>query len=500
VLADAVMTALDLNNIFSIYKYEMGAAMYQELYDRLKAYGQEHLLRFWDSLDDAGKEKLAGQINELDLEQLSELIKSYVMQKPVTEIPADLQPAPFYPLAPKDEVQKELYSKALAKGEELLKAGKVSALTVAGGQGTRLGFDGPKGTYPIAPVSGKTLFQYFAESLRRAGEKYGSELTWYIMTSLLNNEQTIKFFEDNNYFGMNPDKVVFFVQGTMPAIDYDGKLLLGDKDSLALAPDGHGGTLLALKKSGALARMEKEGVEYISYFQVDNPLVSVVNPLLIGLHALDKAEMSAIMLAKTGPFEKLGNFCVSSNRLEIIEYSDLPDELAEARNADGSLKFIAGSPAIHVISCDFVERLTAGGRLQLPWHRADKKIPFVNADGETTAPESPNGVKLESFIFDALPLAEKTMVLEADREEEFAPTKNKTGVDSVESCREMMCERDARRLERVGVTVPRDSEGKPAIDIEISPLSVIDDDDARVYCLNRGIKDLTDETKAVYLQ
>jgi UDP-N-acetylglucosamine/UDP-N-acetylgalactosamine diphosphorylase len=245
--------------------------------------------------------------------------------------------------------------------------------------------------------------------------------------------------------------------------------------------------------------MKSDGVEYISYFQVDNPLVSVVDPLFIGLHALEKSDMSAIMLAKTNAFEKLGNFCVSANKLMIIEYSDLPENLAKAKNSDGSLKFIAGSPAIHVLSRKFVDDLTKDGRLQLPWHRADKKIKFINDNGDLIVPDENNGVKLESFIFDALELAAKTMVLEAAREEEFAPTKNKTGVDSIESCREMLIERDAKRLEKAGVKVPRDLAGKVSVKLEISPLVVIDDEDARYYCQKENLSEIDISEKEVYL-
>lgn len=471
----------------------------QDMYDKLKKYKQEHVLKFIDELNSTQSSKLLQQLEKIDFAELEDLIEEYVKQEPEIKIPADLKPAPFFPLKAKDAEQEKLYAKAIAKGKELLKAGKVAALTVAGGQGTRLGFDAPKGTYPISPVKKKSLFQYFAESILRAGVKYDHEITWYIMTSQLNNEATQMFFEKNNYFGLKPENVIFFTQGTMPAVDYDGKLLLADKDSLALAPDGHGGTLLALRRTACLERMKSDGVEYISYFQVDNPLVSVVDSLFIGLHALEKSEMSAVMLAKTEPFEKLGNFCISDNKLMIIEYSDLPEELAKARNTDGSLKFIAGSPAIHVINREFVAELTQKGHLKLPWHRADKKIKFINENGELVTPEKPNGVKLESFIFDALQLAEKTMVLEVAREEEFAPTKNKTGVDSVESCREMLIERDAKRLERVGVKVPRDTNGKAKVKIEISPLAVIDDDDALNYCNTKNIIEIDNNRDNIYL-
>lgn len=451
----------------------------------LRDHGQTRLADRMEKMTDENRARLEKQLADIDFDELDSLIRKYVLKKPETAIPADLSPAPFFRLTPENEEQKEYYRKAEAKGRKLLGSGKVAMLVVAGGQGTRLGFDGPKGTYPICPVTGKTLFQYFAEEIGRVSKKYGHVIPWYVMTSELNDRPTRKFFADHEYFGLDAGSVRFFTQGTMPAIGYDGQLLLGAPDSLALSPNGHGGTLLALKKSGALDEMKREGVEYISYFQVDNPLVPLADVLFLGLHALEGSRMSARMLPKTNPFEKLGNFCISGGRLHIIEYSDMPDELAQRKNEKGELAFLAGSPAIHVISRDFVESLTADGRLNLPWHRADKKVPFLDDSGQTVKPSEPNAVKLESFIFDALPLAEKTMILEGCRAEHFAPTKNQTGVDSAESCRAMMCMRDARRLELAGIPVPRRADGTPDCLVEISPALVCDDADAAAR-LNRN--------------
>lgn len=451
------------------------------LFNRLAAAGQEHLLKFFDTLPAAVQQRYLEELNDLDLDLLQKLIAENVLQKPHITLPENLEPAPFFPLKPRSEAEKLYYQQADEAGAELLRQGKVAAITVAGGQGSRLGFDGPKGTYPIAPVSGKTLFQYFAESLQSASRKYNTAIHWYIMTSVLNDQPTREFFADNNFFGLNRDHVHFFTQGFMPAVGYDGKLLMASTGSLALSPDGHGGTLLALRKSGMLKDMADRGIDYLSYFQIDNPLVPVVDKRFIGLHKLENSEMSAITLAKTNAHEKVGNFCVANGKLYVIEYSDLPEELAQAQNSDGTLKFIAGSPAIHVISRTFVEKLTAGNRLELDWHRADKKIKCIDCSGNPVEPAEPNGVKLESFIFDALKLADKTMIFEADRKEEFAPTKNATGVDSVESCRAMLIDRDARRLERCGVQIPRRSDGTVDAAIEISPLAVWDDDDCREY-------------------
>ena len=438
---------------------------FTELRRRIEAAGQEQVFRFWEELDEAGRAKLLGQLREIDWEQLPPLVAAAVVRRPENAIPADLAPAVFFPRLPADETMRDLYRRAAERGEELFRAGRVAALTVAGGQGTRLGFDGPKGTYPIGPCSGRTLFQYFAETLIAAERKYGRRINWYIMTSQLNHRATVDFFAAHDRFGLAEDQVFFFSQGMMPAFGTDGRILLDAKDSLALAPNGHGGTLLALRRSGALDKMARDGNDVISYFQVDNPLAPVIFPLFAGLHDLERSEMSAISLTKTGPFEKLGNFCLSGGHVHIIEYSDLPAELAESRDAAGELRFRAGSPAIHLFRRAFIERLTANGQLRLPWHRADKKVPYLDEAGNRIEPEAPNAVKLESFIFDALPLAERTLILEGDRETMFAPTKNKTGVDSVESCRRSILARDAKRLAAAGFPLP------PRVEIELSPLA-----------------------------
>ena len=466
------------------------AFLNDDLQQKITAAGQEQVLRFWQELGETEQQEFAAQLQAIDWHSLPRLAAEYVLKRPETGIPADLAPAEYFPAQAQNDAQSELYAAADELGKKLLREGKVCCLTVAGGQGTRLGFDAPKGTYPIGPVTQRTLFEYFAGEIYRNGQKYGKPIPWYIMTSPVNREATETFFRENEFFGLPSEQIFFFTQGTMPAFGRDGKLLLAEKGGLALSPDGHGGTLLALRKSGALDKMAADGTEYISYFQVDNPLVPVVNPRFLGLTALKNAEVGAISLTKTGPYEKLGNFCVSGGRTMIIEYSDLPDELAQRRNADGSLAFAAGSPAIHVFSRDFISRLTSGGDLKLPWHRADKKIPALDENGTLIKPEEPNGIKLESFIFDTLPLAEKVVLLEGVREELFAPTKNPTGVDSVESCRAMLTARNARRLAAAGVKICRNADGSVNGVIEISPFTVCDDEDAVALVKARNLNEI----------
>jgi len=224
--------------------------------------------------------------------------------------------------------------------------------------------------------------------------------------------------------------------------------------------------------------MKKRNVEFISYFQIDNPLVNVFDPLFIGLHALDGAEMSSKGLIKTGPKEKIGNFGLIDGKVTVVEYSDLPDEIAEKRNPDGSLLFHLGSIAIHIISRTFIEKLNAKGFV-LPFHRAIKEIPHIDRYGNPVRPDQPNGIKLESFVFDALPLASKSVILETIRNQEFAPTKNAVGIDSVESTRQMMAARAADWLESAGIPIPKKPDGSPDCLIEIAPGFALEKDDVK---------------------
>ncbi len=376
---------------------------YSDLAAQLNAIGQPQIFRFWQELTPDGQADFAKQLTALDWKLIDHLIKTVVTHPEKFELKGDVQPAPYYENKPADPAKQKKLRDGFARGEQLLREGKIAAFVVAGGQGTRLGWDGPKGTFPATPVKKKSLFQSFAEYILALGNRYGKPIPFYIMTSPQNDADTRAFWEKHNFFGMQKD-VMFFPQEEMPAVSFDGKVLLQAKDSLALSANGHGGSLMALWKSGAIADMKKRGITQISYFQVDNPIVRCVDPLFIGLHDLDGAQMSSKMLPKAFPKEKLGNFCKIDGKMTVIEYSDLPDSLAEQRLADGSLRFRAGSVALHAIRTDFVETLNQG-EFGLPFHRAEKKIPHVDLEtGAPVRPEKPNAVKLETFVFDALPL------------------------------------------------------------------------------------------------
>ena len=441
----------------------------------LGSIGQEHVLSFWPALSDRERASLLADIGRVRLESLGGLIGTHVVSRPEVKLGARISPVEVMPARP-EGVQVEHCRRARVQGEERIGAGKVAALTVAGGLGTRLGFSGPKGCFPISPLRNKTLFRLFAEGISATSQRYGAAIPWYVMTSRGNDGETREFFSRHKFFGLRREDVFFLVQGEMPAFSRDGRILLEQKHRPALSPDGHGGTLLALARSGALADMKRRGVETISYFQVDNPLVLAVDPLFVGLHDLSGSEMSSKAVSKADDLERVGNFVRMDGRVQVIEYSDLPMELAHRRNERGLRAFDAGNIAVHLLSVSFVERLTEDvEQFGLPWHRAEKKVPYVDlASGNRVEPDEPNAVKLETFVFDAIPLAGNPLVLETLRREEFSPVKNATGTDSVESAQTDMIQRAADWLGRVGVAVPRQPDGTPDAVVEISPMFALD--------------------------
>ena len=445
---------------------------YDQLRKTADEFGQEHLFQYWESLTDDQRLLLLDDIERIDFKTLATLIgEKHTDVAAIDE--SKIEAPPVYPHEP-SESQKELYAQAIATGESMLRAGKVGTMVVAGGQGTRLGFDAPKGTFSISPIKNKTLFQLFAENIQNVNRTFGCKMPWYVMTSSATDAPTRTFFDEHGYFGLDRDDVYFFEQGVMPAVDDAGKIILTEPHRVALSPNGHGGSLLALRDKGVLDDAKRRGVEIISYFQVDNPLVSPADPLFIGLHQHAGSQMSSIAVPKADDLEKVGNFVSIDGKIQIIEYSDLPDSLAHARNPDGSRKLNAGSVAIHLINRTYVEDLTGGTGVSLPWHRARKKVEYYDASASTTVqPDAPNATKFEMFIFDAVPLASQSIILEQLREDCFSPVKNAEGVDSPATSRRDMVRRAAKWLEACGVNVPRDANQEPQATIEISPLRAI---------------------------
>ncbi|MDP7070800.1 MAG: UDPGP type 1 family protein [Phycisphaerales bacterium] len=447
---------------------------------RLHCVGQAHLLEGVEALPPGDVESLCRRIESIKWETLPELIDQYVKNRPAGAT-GEIVPASCVTVDPEcvcDAVSLVDAEGLREQGETLLKEGRVAAFTVAGGQGTRLGWQGPKGTFPASPVTGKPLFRLFAEQILAAQQRWGHTIRWYIMTSEANDTQTRSFFLDNRCFGLDRRQIMMFPQGMMPAFDSaSGRVLLEGPGRLAMSPDGHGGSYRALLRSGALDQMEGRGVEAISYFQVDNPLVPVLDPVFLGLHIdpdLSSGEFTSKMVPKCGPDEKVGVFALRGGVPGVVEYSDLSREQAGAVDASGRLCFAAGNVAMHIISTDFARRVAIEGEDPLPWHRADKKVTWHDpASGETHVPAEPNAVKLERFVFDAMGIAAKPAILEVCRETEFAPIKNASGVDSAGSSIQLQSDLYGGWLEQAGVSVPRRDDGHVDAAIEISPLTAM---------------------------
>ncbi len=444
---------------------------------KLDRIGQSALATHLRALDERSAHTLCEQLAGFDLDELAELVNRYGASYTPPTTSGTIEPATCFSIGGGWDA--DAYR---AKGEGLVRAGKVACFVVAGGQGSRLGYEGPKGCYPTSCVTSKPLFQLFAESIRASETKYGATIPWMIMTSPLNHGPTRAFFEDHDHFGLDPKHVLFFNQGVMPSFDKDsGDLLLSDPTTLATNPDGHGGAYKAMADSGALDTIQSMGVEHVSYFQVDNPHAKIIDPTFLGLHAFSpesSAQMSSKMVAKASWDEKVGVFCKVDGRTSVVEYSDLSESLAKQTNQDGSLAFNAGSIAIHAIGVGFIRDVLADPESALPYHRAVKRVPHYEPESQSLVdPSEPNAIKLERFVFDALGVADRSIVMETDRIEEFAPVKNATGTDSIESSRRIQTERAARWLESVGVSVPRDADGTVDATIEISPMTALGPDD-----------------------
>ena len=438
---------------------------------RLKFYdhGQEHVFKFWEILSPAEQSQLVQQAKTLDLDYLDGII-SRVLKKNDRRFGVldNVVPARFI-RRPNSEVDWRRWGETVAIGEQIIRDGKVAIFTVAGGAGTRLGCTVPKGTLQVTPVKKKSLFQVFAEKIKAAEQRYEVPLHWIIMTSERTHNETIEFFGKNGSFGI--ENIHFVKQGLMPAITSDGKIIMETKSRIAMHPDGHGGSLKALGRSGLLTMLENIGVEILSYFQVDNPLVQCIDPYFIGLHVNNKSQFSSRMIRKAYPEEKVGVFCEKNGHLCVIEYSDLPKEEAMKRDSSANLVFGAGNTGIHLLDVQFLKRFNGKDiDSEIPYHVARKIIPTIDLLGEPLVPQSPNGLKLEMFLFDALPFAEKAIVVESKRSNHFSPVKNLEGVDSLKTCLQAQLKLFANWFLAAGVDIPTDVNGLPPFNIEVSPL------------------------------
>jgi UDP-N-acetylglucosamine/UDP-N-acetylgalactosamine diphosphorylase len=435
---------------------------------RLKPFGQEHLVAFWDDLAEAQRASLASQLAAIDFERVRASFHATSINEDWASLARRAEGPPAIRLGRTDN--RYPADRARQLGEDALCAGRVGVVLVAGGQGTRLGFDHPKGLYQIGPVSGASLFQILLEKVLATGRRYGVPLPVYLMTSPATHEETTAYLHAHHRFGIAERDLTVFCQGTMPAVDAEtGQILLAGPDCMALSPDGHGGMPAALRKHGALDDIRRRGLDHLFYMQVDNPLVVVCEPAFIGYHLLAESELSTQVVAKTAPRDRVGNVVSIDGQVRIIEYSDLPDDVAEQRSPDGSLKLWAGNTAMHVFAVGLLDRASQAGS-ELPYHRARKKVPYLDGQGELIEPNEPNAIKFEQFIFDLLPLARNPLVVEVEEATTFAPVKNAPGSerDSPETVRAQMVALHRRWLERAGARVAA------GVAVEISPLFALD--------------------------
>ncbi len=449
----------------------------QQLQEKIKQVyenDQAHIFRFWDELNESGRSNLLNQIKRIDFELLNQLIEFALKEEKDTQEDLKLEPGDAITLKQREDSDKE----AIPVGEDALHSHQVAAFLVAGGQGSRLGFDGPKGVFKVTPVKKKPLFQLHAEKLLRICEKYETVVPWYIMTSETNHEDTIRFFEDNDFFGYEKANVMFFKQDMIPAVDHSGKLILSERDRIFMSPNGHGGSIKALWESGAIKDMQERGIKYIFYFQVDNVLTKICDPAFLGYHIADESEMSNKVVRKQDPKEKVGVICKINGKTGVVEYSDLSEEDMYATDENGQLKYWAGSIATHVINVDFIKKENRDG-FKLPYHKAEKNIPYIDENGKEITPEGKNGVKFETFVFDALLHTDKITTVEVDGGREFSALKNAEGSESPETVEKDLLRNYASWLKAAGTDVETDDAGLPKIKIEISPLFAINEADVR---------------------
>ena len=403
----------------------------EEVKDILKKYGQEHLLNHYDELDEKKKEILLNQINHIDFDLVNKLYDSTKEQKINTN-------DKITPINYLDKYKlNDQYKYYEAIGKKAIKEGKLAAVTMAGGQGTRLGHTGPKGTYDIGLDSHKSLFELLSDNLKEEGKKYGVIIPWFIMTSRENNKDTVEFFEKHRYFGYKKDKnIFFFEQGELPMMDTEGKILIGEDGLIKLAADGHGGIYESLVKNKMTKKMRELGIEWVFIGGVDNCLVKMVDPVLMGIAIDKKVTVACKSVVKANPHEKVGVFCKRNGRPNVIEYSEITDEMAEATDENGELLYGESHILCNLFSIDAIERM---GAEPLPYHVAFKKAKYIDKDGNLIVPDSPNAYKFEAFLFDAFGEVDDMAVLRVKREEEFAPVKNsdEKGVDCPKTAREL---------------------------------------------------------------
>lgn len=396
---------------------------YNEAMEKLKKYGQEHVLKYYAELPDEQRNTLIEQIDRTDF--------TVIGQAAETGKRGTIAPIKAMTI-PEIDMGRERFERI---GMEAVKAGKLGAVLLAGGMGTRLGSDAPKGMYDIGISKPVYIFQRLIENLMKVVEKAGNYIQLFVMTSEKNHDATVGFFKEHDYFGYDKDYIAFFKQDMAQAADFDGKVYMEAKDSIATSPNGNGGWFLSMKKSGFLELVEKRGIEWLNVFAVDNVLQSIADPVFAGAVLEGGYSVGSKVIRKVNPQEKVGVMCTEDGRPSIVEYIELTEDMLTQRDENGEYAYNFGVILNYLFKVDKLVNLL---ERKLPYHKSAKKIPYINEAGELVKPEEPNGYKYEQFILDMIQMLDSCLPFEVVRGKEFAPIKNKTGVDSVESARELL--------------------------------------------------------------
>lgn len=399
---------------------------YTEAYEKLSAEGQEHLLKYYEEITEQQKESLLKQIEDLDL-SLLDLIKEGAKEVPKGKL------APLGALTLEEIAAKKQEYEAV--GLQAMKSCKVGAVLLAGGQGTRLGLDKPKGMLNVGVNKELYLFEQLIHNLMEVVNKADAWVPLLVMTSEKNNEDTTKFFDEHDYFGYNKDYVFFFVQEMAPSVSYDGKIYMEEKYKLSTSPNGNGGWFSSLVKAGLLDKLQELGVEWLNVFSVDNVLQKIADPVFVGATIKADCVCGSKVVAKADPNEKVGVLCLEDGKPSIVEYYEMTDEIIHSRDEEGRLLYNYGVILNYLFE---IKTLTRIMNENMPTHVVEKKIPYIDEQANLVKPTEPNGYKFETLVLDMIHMMDNCLSFEVDRRKEFAPIKNRTGVDSLESARELM--------------------------------------------------------------
>jgi len=456
----------------------------EELVSYLKPFDQDHLVAFWNELNEEEKDQLKEDIDSIDFQEVNLSFKRIQDEKDAItqDIDSNIEPVPAELKGSFVKSTKEQLEKYEAEGLKAIASGQVAVLLLAGGQGTRLGVNYPKGMYSVDLLSGKTLYQLQAERLIKikelalqrfptlANDSNRGSIPWYIMTSEHTQESTISYFKSNGYFGLDKDNFFLFEQFMLPCLTNDGKVILDQKNKISKAPDGNGGLYKALRERRVLDDMEKRGIKYVHVYCVDNILVKMADPLFIGFCIEKNANCAAKVVKKIEPDEKVGVICKVKDRFQVVEYSEISEVTRNLRSEDGDLVYNAGNICNHFLNTDFLNKLCRNHEKELKHHVAHKKIPFVDENGERVTPKSNNGIKLEKFVFDVFPFSTNFAIWEVPREQEFSPLKNSNDEkkETPTTCRNDLYAQHLKWLKEAGAVI--ESQNGQIVDCEISPL------------------------------